>query len=67
MPAYAAAQLCLDIRADESRDLTVAHVLQVDGAVAQPVAFIGSSGHGVVYTDPGLRLARLDKPAPAAL
>ena len=67
VPAYATAQFCLDITANESGDLAVTPVLQVDGARARPVAFIGSSGHGVVYTDRGLRLARLDKPAPTAL
>ena len=67
VPAYATARLSLDVTADESGDLAVTPVLQVDGATARPVAFIGSSGHGVVYTDRGLRLARLDKPAPKAL
>ena len=67
VPAYATAQLCLDVTADESGDLVVTPVLQVDGATARPVAFIGSSGHGVVYPDRGLRLARLDKPASKAL
>ena len=67
VPPYAAAQLCLDVTVDEAGDLTVAPVLRVDGAAARPVAFIGSSGHGVVHADGGLRLARLDRPAPEAL
>ena len=67
VPTYATAQLCLDVTVDETGDLTVEPVLRVDGAAARPVAFIGSSGHGVVYADGGLRLARLDKPAPEAL
>ena len=67
VPAYAAAQSCLDVTVDEAGDLTVEPVLWVDGAATRPVAFIGSSGHGVVYADGGLRLARLDKPAPEAL
>ena len=67
VPAYAAAQLCLDVTVDETGDLTVRPVLRVNDARARPVAFIGSSGHGVVYDDGGLRLARLDKPAPEAL
>ncbi len=67
VPPYAAAQLCLDVTVDEAGDLTVAPALRVDGATARPAAFIGSSGHGVVYADGGLRLARLDRPAPAAL
>jgi superfamily II DNA or RNA helicase len=67
VPAYAAAQVCLDVTADATGDLAVEPALRVDGAAAQPVAFIGSSGHGVVYADGGLRLARLDRPAPEAL
>ncbi len=67
VPAFATAQLCLDVTADESGDLAVEPMLRVGGATARPVAFIGSSGHGVVYADGGLRLARLDKPAPEPL
>jgi superfamily II DNA or RNA helicase len=67
VPTYTTAQLCLDVTVDERGDLTVEPVLRVDGAAARPVAFIGSSGHGVTYADGGLRLARLDKPAPEAL
>jgi len=67
VPPYAAAQLYLDVMVDEAGDLTVAPVLGVDGAAVRPVAFIGSSGHGVVYADGGLRLAQLDRPAPEAL
>ena len=67
VPAYATAQLCLNVTADETGDLAIEPVLRVDGATARPLAFIGSSGHGVVCADGGLRLARLDKPAPAAL
>ena len=67
VPTYATAQLCLDVTVDETGDLTIEPVLRVDGAPARPVAFIGLSGHGVVYADGGLRLARLDKRAPEAL
>ena len=67
VPTYGTAQLCLDVTVDETDDLTVEPVLRVDGAPARPVAFIGSSGHGVVYDDGGLRLARLDKVASEAL
>jgi superfamily II DNA or RNA helicase len=67
MPAYAAAQLCLDVTADATGDLTVKPALRVDGAAVRPIAFIGSSGHGAAYAGGGLRLARLDKPAPEAL
>ncbi len=67
VPPYAEGQLCLDVTANAAGDLTVAPALRVDGATARPLAFIGSSGHGAVYDDGGLRLARLDKPAPEAL
>jgi superfamily II DNA or RNA helicase len=68
VPAFAAAELCLDVTANKTGDLTIAPVLQADGgATVRPAAFIGSSGHGVVYTEPELRLARLDRPAPVAL
>ena len=67
VPAFATAQLCLDVTADETGDLAVEPLLRVGGATTRPVAFIGSSGHGVVYVDGGLRLARLDKPAPEPL
>ena len=67
VPTSATAQLCLDITMDVGGDLVVEPVLRVDGVAERPVAFIGSSGHGVVCADGGLRLARLDKPAPEAL
>ncbi len=67
VPAFATAQLCLDVTADETGDLAVEPALRVGGATVRPVAFIGSSGHGVVYADRGLRLARLDKLAPEPL
>ncbi|MCV7125638.1 DEAD/DEAH box helicase [Mycobacterium lacus] len=67
VPPYATSRLCLDVMADESGALAVTPVLHVDGAAARPAAFIGSAGHGVAYTDGGLRLARLDKPVPTAL
>ncbi len=67
VPRYATAQLCLDVTVDATGALTVEPVLRVDDATARPVAFVGSSGHGVAYADGGLRLARLDKPAPEAL
>lgn len=67
VPAYAAAKLCLDVTAGATGDLTVTPVLNVDGTATHPVAFIGSSGHGAVYVDGGVRLARLDQPVPEAL
>lgn len=67
VPPPADAQLCLDVTSDEKGDLAIEPMLRVNGATARPLAFIGSSGHGVVYDDGGLRLARLDKPASEAL
>ncbi|WP_204807469.1 DEAD/DEAH box helicase [Mycobacterium riyadhense] len=67
VPPYATSRLCLDVMTDKSGDLAVTPILRVGGAMTRPVAFIGSSGHGVVYTDGGLRLARLDNPVPTAL
>jgi superfamily II DNA or RNA helicase len=67
VPAYATGQLCLDVTAGDTGDLTIEPTLRVDDAATRPVAFIGASGHGVVYADGGLRLARLDKPVPQAL
>ncbi|MDD4868397.1 MAG: helicase, partial [Mycobacterium sp.] len=67
VPACGAAQLRLDVTADTAGDLSVRPALLVDGVAARPVAFIGSAGHGVAYEDGGLRLARLDRPAPEVL
>lgn len=64
---YASARLSLDVTADPSGNLTVMPLLEVDGAAAQAVAFIGSSGHGVVCSDGGLRLARMDQPVSVTL
>jgi superfamily II DNA or RNA helicase len=67
VPPYTTAQLCLDVTVNEAGDLTIVPALRVEDATARPVAFIGSSGHGAVYDGGGVRLARLDKPAPEAL
>jgi len=67
VPAYDVAQLCLDVMAGETGDLTVTAVLRIGDGAARPLAFIGSPAHGVVYADGGLRLARLDRPAPEVL
>ncbi|ORV14921.1 helicase [Mycobacterium celatum] len=67
VPAYVPARLCLDVTAGKTGELTVTPVLRLDGAATRPVAFVGSSGHGAVYENDGLRLARLDKPVPEAL
>ncbi|KZS58456.1 helicase [Mycobacterium ostraviense] len=64
---HATARLSLDVTADPSGNLTVMPLVEVDGAAARAVAFIGSSGHGVVCTDGGLRLARLDQPVSVTL
>ncbi|EID13151.1 helicase [Mycobacterium xenopi RIVM700367] len=67
VPTYATARLCLDVTAGTTGDLTVTPVLNVEGTATRPIAFIGPSGHGAVYADGGLRLARLDQPVPEAL
>jgi superfamily II DNA or RNA helicase len=79
---YDAAELCLDVtRGERSKSLEVTPAIGVDGVRldAQPIRFIGSEGHGLVYVDradterapdPGdwhLRLARLNNAAPPQL
>ena len=63
----ATATMCLNVTADESGALTIEPAMQVDGTSVPPAAFIGSPGHGVVYVDGGLHLARLEKSVPIAL
>jgi hypothetical protein len=75
-PPYAAAELRLDVTAEED-GLTIAPVLHVDGVEGpqHPLLFLGAEGHGVVHVaevagQPELwpiRLARLDIPAAPAL
>ena len=52
---YRQARLCLDVtQAGADGELAVTPVIRVDdgdGAVAVPVRFIGTEGHGVVYLD----------------
>jgi superfamily II DNA or RNA helicase len=80
---YRSAELCLDItRAEPGGPLAIVPVIRLDEGTPEPVVpvrFIGPDGHGLVYLGPGeartgvdpafwrFRLARLDRPAPAAL
>lgn len=62
-----AAELRLDVTATGD-GLRVAPVLRLDGDPADPLLFVGASGHGVVYrAGEGVGLARLAPPAPPAL
>ena len=61
------AHISLDVTKDAADALAVTPVLDVDGAAVAAAAFIGSPAHGVAYVDGGLRLAKLDAPASAAL
>ena len=78
------AQVCLDAtRSGRSGALVIAPVIRVDGtdtdAVAVPIRFIGTDGHGVIYVDRAeiegsvdhgdwhLRLAKLAKAVPQQL
>ncbi len=80
---YRDAELCLDItRAEPGGPLAIGPVIRLDAGTPEPVVpvrFIGPDGHGLVYlgqdearagADPAswrFRLARLTRPAPAAL
>jgi superfamily II DNA or RNA helicase len=83
---YGCAQVCLDVtRSERSGALVIAPVVRVEGtdtdavAVAVPIRFIGTEGHGVIYVDRAevgesadhgdwhLRLAKLAKPVPQQL
>ncbi|MGH3820071.1 MAG: SWIM zinc finger family protein, partial [Pseudonocardiaceae bacterium] len=81
---YGCAQVCLDVtRSGRSGALVIAPVVRVEGtdtdAVAVPIRFIGTEGHGVIYVDRTeivesadhgdwhLRLAKLTKPVPQQL
>ncbi len=83
IPAPGTAKLCLDVTSDGT-SLLVAPVIQPGGEPLQglnpqalvPLRFVGSAGHGVIYTDraqAGLGerarflLARLSKPVPPQL
>ncbi|MGH3462899.1 MAG: SNF2-related protein [Kribbellaceae bacterium] len=77
VPRTGPVELCLDVTGSDS--LTVRPLLREEGTTidAAPVAFVGATGHGVVYVerteladrpqDWSLRLARLSRPVPAEL
>jgi superfamily II DNA or RNA helicase len=77
---HGSAELCLDVtRSDPSGALVITPTVRVDGtdAVAAPIGFIGTEGHGLVYGDAGavraaghygrFRLARLSRAVPPQL
>jgi superfamily II DNA or RNA helicase len=82
---YCAAELCLDVTRsappDPAAPFVMAPVVRVAGEVRPvvPVAFIGTTGHGMVYVEPAdiedgraagdwrFRLARLARPVPPDL
>jgi superfamily II DNA or RNA helicase len=77
---YGCAELCLDVTGSEGT-LAITSVIVVDEAPADvvPILFIGTHGHGLVYTDRAhairgadrgdwpLRIAKLARPAPQQL
>jgi len=76
VPPPGTAELTLDVTSDETTLLIAPVIKTSDGADAVPLRFIGSEGHGVIYTDRGqanhgelarFRLARLAHPVPAQL
>ncbi|MBB3037287.1 DEAD/DEAH box helicase [Hoyosella altamirensis] len=67
---HASAQLCLDVTAPNGDRRAVTPSVNVaDLPDVTPIAFVGSEGHGVVFTDSGgcLHLARMTKPVPDQL
>ena len=82
VPPPGTAELTLDVTSDGTTLLIAPVIKTADGADAVPLRFIGSEGHGVVYTDRAIaagpsgggtgelarfRLARLTHPVPAQL
>jgi superfamily II DNA or RNA helicase len=76
VPPPGTAELTLDVTSDETTLLIAPVIKTSDGADAVPLRFIGSEGHGVIYTDRAqanhgehtrFRLARLAHPVPAQL
>ena len=82
VPSICSAEMCLDVtRDDRSGALSLAPVIRIEHAPrgVQPVAFIGTNAHGLVWVDRAdaerggdpaswrFRLARLDKVAPPQL
>jgi superfamily II DNA or RNA helicase len=82
MPRYTTAEPCVDVSQPRvPGPLTVRLVFRIDGALADvvPIRFIGTAGHGLIYSDrqeteddpdPSrwrFQLARLGSPVPAEL
>ncbi|HSR86752.1 MAG TPA: DEAD/DEAH box helicase [Streptosporangiaceae bacterium] len=80
IPPYGSAELSLDVvRSEASGPLRISPVVAIDGGDGEiwPVCFLGSTGHGLAYVDPGevelradparwrFRLARLINPVPS--
>jgi superfamily II DNA or RNA helicase len=77
---YRSAELCLDLTSSENA-LTITAAVAIDGTPTDvvPILFIGTTGHGLVFTDRAadgpradlqdspLRIARLAEPAPEQL
>ena len=53
VPPPGTAELTLDVTSDETTLLIAPVIKTSDGADAVPLRFIGSEGHGVIYTDRG--------------
>src|ERR1700756_799347 len=81
VPPPGTAELCLDVTTDGTTLLIAPVIKTGESADAVPLRFVGSEGHGVIYTDRALaggreggqgelarfRLARLTHPVPAQL
>jgi superfamily II DNA or RNA helicase len=76
VPPPGTAELCLDVTTDGTTLLIAPVIKTGDSTDAVPLRFIGTEGHGVIYTDRGqvghgelarFRLARLTHPVPAQL
>jgi hypothetical protein len=76
VPPPGTAELCLDVTTDGTTLLVAPVIKTAESADAVPLRFIGSEGHGVIYTDRAqvghgelarFRLARLTHPVPAQL
>ena len=70
------AELCLDVTTDGTTLLIAPQIKTGDGADAVPLRFIGTEGHGVIYTERAhaaggdlarFRLAKLRHPVPVQL
>ena len=65
VPPPGTAELTLDVTSDETTLLIAPVIKTSDGADAVPLRFIGSEGHGVIYTDRGAGQSRRARPVPA--